>query len=128
MVQYLSEEWAKEVDAALAASDEVAQVTAGENFVMQQVIADAPGMGEVTYHVAINDGDIAVGLGPHAEPTVTVSSSYDIAVAVNRGDKSPPSVLMTGKAKVDGNLRTLMAKQKLMAAIGEVLQEVPTDY
>ena len=78
-VQFLSDEWATAVQAAVNASDAFRSAVANAALKLQFNISDAPG-GEISYYLAAADGEAEVSLGQVDEPDVTVGESYETAI------------------------------------------------
>ncbi len=128
MVKFLSDDWIDQVKAALAASGTVAATSTGAApFVLQQRVIGAPG-GDVSYWTRIGAGPVTLGAGTAEDATATITSDYELAAALNRGEVSPPQAMMSGRAKVTGDMVGLMRQQRVLAALDGVLKTIPTDY
>jgi len=86
-VRYLSPEWLDAAGAALAADDALAAALAGVTLTVEQAVDGTPD-GTVRWHVAIEDGKVALTPGPAARPDVRFTTTYPVAAAVARGDAS----------------------------------------
>lgn len=127
MALFFSEEWVRQVDAAIQASQEVAKAAAGKNIVFEQVATDAPG-GEMAYHIVIADGAVRAVPGRAEKPTVTITGPWDVHVSINKGEISPPVALLTGKGKLSGDRMKLMSERNLFATIHASTSSVVGEY
>lgn len=110
MVRYLSPEWFEEVNAAAADGRVADSVTEGLRLVVQQVVTGAPD-GDVHYAVRIEDGTVSVVPGDAPDADVTVTEDHETATQVARGDLAAPVAFMTGRIRVTGDTKTLLAAQ-----------------
>ncbi len=105
MVKYLSEEW-------MALTNELAAdfpETPGATARLQYVITGGPD-GEVRYHHVIENGrTLAHGLGDDPEAEVTLTSSFEDKMKVDKGELDANAAFMQGRVKVIGNVAKLMA-------------------
>ena len=120
MVAFLSPDWIDALDEA----GRLVAVAPDVRLTVQQVVSDAPagagGSGEaatVRYHLVIGDGTIRVRPGQAASPDVTLLQSYDVAVALSRGEVSAQSALAVGRLKVAGALERLVRHGAALAAV-----------
>ena len=74
MAEFLSEKWLDELDRALRASEDVSALSP---IVIEQVVVDVPGRGEVRYRVRVDGGGARVtqGAGPES-PDVRLTTDY----------------------------------------------------
>lgn len=110
MVRYLSPEWFEEVNAAATEARVADSVTEGLRLVVQQVVTDAPD-GDVHYAVRIEEGAVSVVPGDAPDADVTVTEDHETATKVARGDLAAPVAFMTGRIRVTGDTKTLLAAQ-----------------
>lgn len=127
MAKFLTEEWVDEAVAALRASPEVADASAGVSLVLQQIIGTPDG-GEVRYWTALRDGAIDAGLGDAADADVTITQDYETAVAITKAETKAQAAFMQGKLKITGNMGKLLQHQKAMESLFPVLAQLPTEY
>jgi putative sterol carrier protein len=113
MARFLSAEWLRDVDAAMAAQP--AQADDGK-LVLQQVVIGGPD-GDVTYAVDIDSGVARVRPGRAPDPDVTITEDYDTAAAIHRGELTLQDAFMTGQVRVAGNMATLIAGQSALIAL-----------
>jgi putative sterol carrier protein len=125
-VQFLSEEWASELEERLNASEAFRKGVAGTSATIQQVITTQDG--ERRYWMKTEDGRIDMGPGNVEGADATISQDYDTAVGLARGEINAVSAYMTGKIKISGNLMMLMGLQGALAELPRVMQEMDVDY
>lgn len=123
MARYLSPEWFDEINATAAAGDVSDAVTEGLRLVVQQLVTDGPD-GDVRYAVRIEDGRVAVVPGEAPDADVTVTEDHATATAVARGDLAAPVAFMTGRIRVTGDTRALLAAQPALHRLDAVFAEV----
>lgn len=127
-VQYLTDEWAKEVTALLQSTEAVTKTIAGQNFAIQQVVTDVPDRGEVRFYAKSTDGVPEVSLGEVAEPDATLTAAYDISVEMDKGKLNPQAAFMQGKLKIQGNLMKLMGLQGFVNSLGPAVAGLERIY
>ncbi|CAN5787721.1 hypothetical protein BH20ACT1_BH20ACT1_05940 [soil metagenome] len=122
MVRYLSAEW-------MALTKELAAEfpeTPGATARLQYVITGGPD-GEVRYHHVIDNGrTVEHALGDDPECEVTLTSSYDDKMKVDKGELDASAAFMQGRVKVTGNIAKVMALLPLTnkAEYKEILAQV----
>ncbi len=80
------------------------------------------------YWLALDDGEIDLGVGSIPDPDATVMQTYETAVALARGELGAVAAFMTGKIKIDGNLMQLMQLQGALSRLGDVMRGLDVDY
>ncbi len=126
-VQFLSEEWAQEASRMLNEHSGFVSAVANVDLTLQFKVSDSPS-GEVDYHFAIAGGNATVALGVAEGADVSVSSTYDTAVAISKGDLNTQAAFMTGKLKVSGNLAKLMMHQAALTSYASAVEPMEVDY
>ncbi|MFP5375367.1 MAG: SCP2 sterol-binding domain-containing protein [Acidimicrobiia bacterium] len=120
MAAYLSAAWFDDVNAAARADEGLAAATAGARVTLQQVVTGAPG-GEVRYWVRVADGVVEAGPGRAEGADATVTSSYETAVAVSRGELAVDQAVREGRVRLAGDVGLLV---RSAAALGGVAAAV----
>jgi putative sterol carrier protein len=111
--RYLSPAWMEEASAAVAASPELAQASAGVDLVVEQVVTGGP-EGEVRYVLSLRDGQArlqaseAGEAGEAGEAEVTFTADWETAVAVARGATSAQDAFTAGRLTVRGDVTVLL--------------------
>ncbi|NLV55405.1 MAG: SCP2 sterol-binding domain-containing protein [Acidimicrobiales bacterium] len=110
MVTHLSQEWLdlqRELSVGLPPVD-------GASARIQHVVTGVPG-GDVKYSTVIVDGVIAANeVGVDRDAEVTVTTTYDDAVAILRGELDPNAAFMQGRVKVVGDMGPLLSVMPLV--------------
>ena len=125
-VEFLSQEWADQLTAALNADEGFRQAAAGQTMALQQVIMKADG--DVHYWTRLENGVISFGIGDLEAPDATITQSYDTAVGLARRETNPVMAFMTGKIKVAGDMGRLMALQGVLSKLADVMGTLDVDY
>ena len=121
MPRYLSPEWFDEINAAARAGTPA--FAADASFLLQQVVTGNP-LGEVRYWVRIHGGTVEAGLGEVDGADVTVSQSYDTAMAVSSGEITAQAAFVAGKIRVSGDATLLLEHQPALAALADAVAPV----
>lgn len=103
---------------------------------LQQVVTDVAGAGgvpekvDVRYHLVVEDGRLSVRRGQAADPDLTLTQSYELAVALSRGDTNAQQALSDGRLKVSGNVELLIRHARALAGMADVYADLRpiTDY
>jgi putative sterol carrier protein len=125
-VQFLTQEWADTLTAALNADEAFRQAAAGQSVTLQQVITGRDG--DVHYWARLDDGAISLGLGDLEAPDATITQSYETAVGLAKRETNAVMAFMTGKIKVAGDMGRLMALQGVLSKLADVMGTLDVDY
>lgn len=123
MAAYLSPAWFDDLNTTAGADDRLRAATAGARVVIQQVVG-RPAGDDVRYWLAVDDGSVVVGRGDAPQPTVTVTQSYDTAVALSRGDLAVEDAILDGRARLGGDIGALVRHQAALHSVATVLAGV----
>lgn len=88
----------------------VPSATAGLQAVFQWELAGEDGG---TYHAVVDDGQMTLVQGQHAEPTVTIAMEADDYVRVVNGELDGARAFTTGGGKVRGKIRMAMKMRSI---------------
>jgi putative sterol carrier protein len=113
---------------ALNSSDEFKSAASGQQAKLQQVVTDAPDLGEVKYYFNLDGGSATVGLGDLADAEATITQNYETAVAINKQELNAQNAFMQGKLKISGNMMKLMQLQGVFTAMPKAVSDVEVDY
>jgi hypothetical protein len=128
MARYLSPEWVRSFDAALASLDlhdaieeagAASLLAADGAFSVAQVVDDAP-EGTVRTVLTVADGHAHLALDPDGSASagadVTLVLGYADAWAMAQGELEPADALADGRIRVRGDLSALVAAQGVLGA------------
>lgn len=124
-IRFLSEEWAQVVKDGLNASEAFRDASKGSRALIQQVVTK--GGEDVSYWLRIDNGTVDVGTGRAEKPSLTITSSYETAEALAKGDLSPMAAFMSGKIEVS-NVMSAMGLQGALSSAGAVIKDIDTEY
>ncbi|MGB5167338.1 MAG: SCP2 sterol-binding domain-containing protein [Acidimicrobiia bacterium] len=127
MAQFLSED---HMAGGTASLNEDAGFAASMNNVdlgLQFNVTDAPD-GEVDYYLTVGDGVAVLALGTLEDADASVSSDYDTAAAIAKGELNVQMAFMTGKIKVGGNMAKVMMYQGLINEFARVSSTLDLDF
>ncbi len=130
-MKFLTQEWFDAAQEAIDASVDVKAATAGTTMRIQQLVTDAPGVGELSHFMHIDNGSVKVGLGMIDAPDITLSTDYETASALNRGDLNPMTAMAGNRVRIiDGNIMSVIQNQKAVQALSETYESLDerTDY
>ena len=65
------------------------------------------------YVLTIRDQELDVQEGTHEDPTVTIKTTAERWLKINRGEANPMSLMMTGRLSIDGSLSMATKFQSL---------------
>ena len=65
------------------------------------------------YNLAIDDGKLTVGEGPHASPNITITMAASDYLDMVNGKLNPQMAFMSGKLKIAGDMGLAMKMQQL---------------
>lgn len=104
MPKYLSQEWLDEARALAQDQPE----RPGASATMQFVVTGGPD-GDIKYYWVLENGLLSeASLGELPDAEVTLTTSYDDSVAIQKGDVDANAAFMKGQTKVTGNMGKLM--------------------
>jgi putative sterol carrier protein len=125
--QFLTEEWAQDVTAALNGHEGFKNAIGAADLSIQFTTEDGPD-GEINHYLKSSGGASNVVIGALDDPDVTVKQSYETAMAISKGDLNTQTAFMTGKLKVSGNLAKLMMHQSAIQQWGAAVNDLDVDY
>ena len=125
-VQFLTDEWAREVKNAVQANDSVKSAAGSMTARVQQVITTPDG--EKRYWFKLEGGDVDLGMGDIDNPDATITQDYDTAVALSKNELTGTAAYMSGKLRVSGDLMKLMQLQGVLGQLPNALKDIDVDY
>ena len=125
-VQYLSEEWAQQVEAALNSNEAFTRAAGSQTAKIVQVVNGPDG--EKRYWFKLEGGKASLGLGDLEGADATITQDYDTAVALAKNELTGTAAYMSGKIKVSGDLMKLMQLQGPLGQLPNALKDVDVEY
>ncbi len=116
MLEYVSDEWIEEADAALQASGLC--TSDGDRFAVEQRV------GEVVFHMVFGENGARVGPGPATDAAVVFSQSRATAVAIAKGELSAEEAVLNGEVTIEGDPMALLSHRRLLARAEDVFADV----
>jgi len=123
MLTFLSDEWISALHEAASSDAGLAERTRDVALTIEQEVTDGP-LGDVCYHMAFDHGSVSVTPGPAPEATVRFHQDYGTAASIAMGHRSAQRAFMTGRLRVGGDLRVLLAHGEVLAQMEDVFASV----
>jgi putative sterol carrier protein len=125
-VEFLSQEWADELERRLNEDDAFRQASASAQATIQNVINTTDG--PKRYWMRIEDGSVEMGAGDAENADATIEQDYETAVALAKSELNAVTAFMTGKIRINGSMMLLMQLQGPLSELAKVMQEIDVDY
>jgi hypothetical protein len=87
-------------------------------------VEGAPEKTEVRYHLVVEDGRLSVRPGQAPAPDLTLTQSYELAVALSRGDTNAQQALSSGHLKVSGKVELLVRHARALTSLADIYAEL----
>ena len=117
MPEFLSEIWLRELDRSVQDATGVSTLAP---IVIEQVVRDVPGRGEVRYRFRVDAGGARVIEGEAEERAdVRLTTDYETAVAIARGRENAQIALARGRLRLGGNIDTLVRSADALGALDD---------
>jgi hypothetical protein len=123
VLRYLSPDWLDALGDEVARSAVLREAAIGQTIAVTGVVTRGP-EGDVTYHLAVTDGDVRFGPGPATGEDVRLVQDWDTAVAVATGTINAQEAFLRGRIKLVGDQQRLIEAQPVFAALDAVLVRV----
>ena len=127
-MKFLTKEWLEAVTAALEAHEGFKGAIVGTELALQFEVPDAPEGTSGTYLIAVSGGSVQATAGPGASPDVTITNSYETAIAISKGELNTQMAFMTGKIKVAGNMTKLITNQAMLSQFANATAGMAVEY
>ena len=123
MLTFLSDEWIGALHEAASTDADLAERTREVSLTIEQEVTGGPD-GDVRYGMRFDRGSVAVTPGPVADATVRFPQDYATAASIAMGHGSAQRAFMTGRLRVGGDLRVLLAHGDVLAQLQDVFATV----
>jgi hypothetical protein len=123
-VIFLGDEWLARMDRAARA------ISVAIEIVVEQVVREVPGRGEVRYHMVFSPAGGRVAAGPAGTPELRLTTDYETAVALARGDTNAQESLARGRIRIGGDINALVVHGDVLSSLADVFAGVreQTEY
>jgi putative sterol carrier protein len=101
---------------------------ANVDLTLQFETTDPPEGAESVYYIAVADGAAKAAPGPAEDADATITSNYETAMAISKGELNTQMAFMTGKLKVSGNMAKLMMNQAMLGQYAAATADVEVEY
>ncbi len=126
-VQFLSDDHMAAATAALATNSDFANSITNIKMGLQFEVTEGPS-GDINYYLNVADGSATMETGELDSADVSISSTYETAAAMFKGELNTQMAFMTGKIKVAGNMAVLMMNQGVITKWGAAMSDLDVDY
>lgn len=123
MLTFLSDEWIEALHEAASSDADLAERTRDVSLTIEQEVTGGPD-GDVRYALRFDHGSVAVTSGPAPGATVRFHQDYATAASIAMGQGSAQRAFMTGRLRVGGDLRVLLAHGDVLAQLDDVFASV----
>lgn len=120
MIQYLSDEWLRAANEAVAASAELCKAAEGQDVTIAYEVTGTPS-GKVNYGIVFRDGAASVTAGVQKDSPTSFSLDYETAAQIARGELSAQAAFMQGRLKVGGDVTVLINQYRLIDGLEDAL-------
>ena len=127
MATFLSEEHMTTGTEALNADAGFQGAMSGVDLGLQFEVIDAP-TGSIDYYLTVGDGAATLALGTLDDADASVSSDYETAAAIAKGELNVQMAFMSGKIKVGGNMAKVMMYQSLINEFARVSSTLGLEF
>ena len=127
-MSFLTKEWLDALTAALESHGGFKSAIATTELSLQFDTPDAPEGKEKNYLITISGGGVQATAGPGASPDVTITNTYETAIAIAKGELNTQMAFMTGKIKVAGNMTKLITNQAMLSQFANATAAMAVEY
>jgi putative sterol carrier protein len=128
VAQFLTEAWLQALTEATNAHDGFRSAIANVDLTLQFEVTDPPEGALGRYYVAVSGGEAVAAAGDAEDADASITSNYETAVAISKGELNTQMAFMTGKIKVGGNMGKIMMHQALLGQFSEAASAVEVEY
>jgi putative sterol carrier protein len=128
LAKFLTEEWLEALTEALNAHEGFRDAISDVDLTLQFEVSDPPEGLLGRYFLSVGGGVATAGAGDASDADASITSSYESAVAISKGELNTQMAFMTGKVKVGGNMGKLMMHQALLGQFAAAASGVDIEY
>lgn len=129
-MEHLSDDWISAFDNIVRNHDGLRGASAGHRVVIQYTVSDEPltvegdataatDVSEVEYAIVLDHGDNRVIPGRSGDPDITLRTDRRTAAAIATHAESAQTAFMSGRLRLGGDVRVLIATQSLLVEIDD---------
>jgi hypothetical protein len=126
-MRFLSDEHLAAATAALKTSREVGELATGVQLCIANVVTNSPD-GDLSYYIRIANDMVEMGRGVAEDADAQVTSSYDTAARLNRGEIGNQQALLMGKIRIKGSILTLVKHTALLNLVQSTASGLDVTY
>ncbi|VAW02303.1 hypothetical protein MNBD_ACTINO02-2677 [hydrothermal vent metagenome] len=127
-VQFLSDEFMTQATAQLNSSDAFKTAISGLSLDVQFIVTDVPDGDTINYALTIADGNAEMSLTTLPDFDASITSAYETATSISRGELNTQMAFMTGKIKIGGNPSKLIMHQNVFVEFANALKTMDVEY
>jgi len=127
-VQFLSDEFMTQATAQLNNSDAFKTAISGLTLDVQFIVTDVPDGDTINYALTIADGNAEMSLTTLPDFDASITSAYETATSISRGELNTQMAFMTGKIKIGGNPSKLIMHQNVFVEFANALKTMDVEY
>jgi len=127
-VQFLSDEFMTQATAQLNNSDAFKTAISGLSLDVQFIVTDVPDGDVINYALTIADGNAEMSLTTIPDFDASITSAYETAASISRGELNTQMAFMTGKIKIGGNPSKLIMHQNVFVEFANALKTMDVEY
>ncbi len=127
-VQFLSDEFMTQATAQLNNSDAFKTAISGLSLDVQFIVTDVPDGDTINYALTIADGNAEMSLTTLPDFDASITSAYETATSISRGELNTQMAFMTGKIKIGGNPSKLIMHQNVFVEFANALKTMDVEY
>lgn len=128
MASFLTDEWLDALGTALSGHEGFTSAISGVDLTLSFEVTDPPEGRLSSYTLTLDEGSVSVASGASESADATISSTYDTAVAISKGELNTQMAFMTGKIKIAGNMGKLLQHQRIMTDFANAAATVEVEY
>lgn len=126
--KFLTDDWFAAANEAIGNHEAFQSAIEGKSLGAGFVVSDGDNGEPLTYGLGIVDGVASLTRGELEDADVTITSDYESAVGIAKGELNTQMAFMTGKIKVSGNLASLMMHQNIITQWANLAENLDTEY
>lgn len=128
MANFLTDEWLEALGTALSGHEGFTSAIGGVDLTLSFEVTDPPEDRLLSYTLDLDNGSVSVDSGGSDTADATISSTYETAVAISKGELNTQMAFMTGKIKITGNMGKLLQHQRIMTDFADAAATVDVEY